>query len=260
MENSFFNMKFNRNLGSLVLVAMVIALSAYTYYTIKQSQYLYAGPTTISVTGEAEVMAIPDIGQFSFSVTASGTDANLAQGASASKINDIVAFLKDSGVDEKDIKTSGYNMYPKYKYEQAPCRVGMYCPSEQVQDGFEVSQSIGVKVRNTDKSGALISGVGDKGATDISGIEFTIDDTSALKDEARSEAIKNAKTKAKALAKDLDVHLVEMVGFYEDENTPAPYYGYGDSMMKLEASAVSPEMPKGESSIKSHVTLTYQVK
>lgn len=263
MDQSFFSTQRNRNLGTLALVALVVALISYAYYTVKQANYMYMGPTTISVSGEGEVMAIPDIGQFSFSVTASGTDATLAQDASAQKINDIVTFLKESGVEEKDIKNSGYNMYPQYRYEQAPCRVGGYCPGEQVQDGFEVSQTISVKVRDTKNSGTLISGVGEKGATNISGMEFTIDDTTKLKDEARAIAIKNAKEKAKVLAKDLDVRLVDMVGYYEDENTPTPYYGYGmggDAMMKTESAPVVPVMPEGENSVKSRVTITYQVK
>lgn len=263
MDQLFFSTQRNRTLGTLVLVGLIVALVSYAYYTVKQANYMYMGPTTISVIGEGEVMAIPDIGQFSFSVTASGTDATAAQDASAQKINAVVSFLKDTGVEEKDIKTSDYNMYPQYRYKQTPCRVGMYCPGEQVQDGFEVSQTISVKVRDTKNSGKLISGVGDKGATNISGINFTIDDTSKFKDEARAMAIKDAKEKAKILASDLEVRLVDMVSYYEDENNPIPYYGYGmggDTMMKAESAPVAPVMPEGENSIKSRVTITYQVK
>jgi uncharacterized protein YggE len=166
-------------------------------------------------------------------------------------------------VEEKDIKTSGYNMYPRYTFEQAPCRVGMFCPSEQVQDGFGVSQTVSVKVRDTKNSGALISGVGAQGATNISGIEFTIDDTSVLKDEARAIAIKNAKERAKVLAKDLDVRLGDMVTYSEDASMPTPYYGYGmsgDMMMKSESASIEPMMPTGENTINSRVTITFEVK
>lgn len=262
MNETFFSEKINRNLGKLALVALVIALGSYTYYTVKQANYMFMGPTTISVMGEGEVTAIPDIGQFSFSVTASGTDATIAQEESAKKINEIIAFLKESAVEEKDIKTSGYNMYPRYNYEPVPCRVGMFCPTEQVQDGFEVTQNISVKVRDTKNSGALISGVGAQGATNISGIEFTIDDTSVLKDEARSLAIKNAREKAKVLAKDLDVRLGDMVSYYEDENMPTPYYGYGmggDMMMKSESVSIEPMMPTGENTVTSRVTLMFKI-
>ncbi len=264
METTFFSNKNNRLLGALALLMFIIALGAYTQYTFKQSEYLYSGPTTISVIGEGEVSAIPDIGKFSFSVMAEGVDAIKAREVSNTKTNDVLAFLKEKGVEEKDIKTESYSLYPKYKYEQRPCPVGSYCPGDQVQDGFEVMQTISVKVRNIDLAGDLVAGVGDKGATNLSGLEFTIDDTSVLKEEARKEAIADAKAKAEVLAKELNVRLERMVGYYEDENGgPVPYYGMGEDMMvktAMETAPASPDLPVGENVTKSRVTITYQIK
>ncbi len=261
MDKTFFSSNLNRNLATIALVGLVVALGSYAYYTIKQSQYMYSGPTTISVTGEGEAVGVPDIGKFTFSVTESGEEAASAQEASGTKINDIIEALKAAGVEEKDIKTEYYNMYPKYKYEQAPCPFGSYCPGEQVQDGFEVTQTIAVKVRQLDKSGELLAMVGDKGATNISSLEFTIDDSEVLKDEARAKAIANAKEKAKILAKELDVRLVKMVGYYEDEGGVVPYYGMGGDMMKVESAVFeAPQLPAGENTTTSRITITYQVK
>jgi uncharacterized protein len=262
MQNSFFSTPSNRAIATGALVMVVVALGMYSYYTWKQSQYLYSGPTTISVTGEAEVNAIPDIGSFSFSVEADGADAKTAQSESAIKMNAVLAFLTEKGIDAKDVKTENYSLYPKYRYESRPCPAGSYCPGEQVEDGFTVSQSVSVKVRAVDTAGDIISGVGEKGATNISGLAFTIDDTTALKDEARDEAIEDAKAKAKVLAEQLGVRLDKMVGYYEEDGSPMPYYGMGGDMMVKNASeaAVAPEMPTGENTTKSRVTLTYQVK
>ncbi|KKT79086.1 MAG: hypothetical protein UW75_C0026G0008 [Parcubacteria group bacterium GW2011_GWF2_44_8] len=260
MEN-FFGSKLNRFLTTVVLGLLVFALGAYAYYTMQQARYLYTGPTTISVSGEGEVLAVPDIGQFSFSVMAEGEDAVIAQGASATKINEINAALEAAGVERSDIKTEYYSLYPKYKYETAPCIAGMYCPGEQIQDGFEVNQTILVKVRDLDQAGSLLGLVGDKGATNISGLSFTIDDDSALMDEARAMAIADAKAKAKVLADNLGVRLTKMVGYYEDEGVN-PYYGKGGDMMVREqmASSVTPDLPTGENTTTSRVTLTFQVK
>ncbi len=264
MQNTFFSLPRNQVLGSVALAMVVLALGVYSLYTWKQSQYIYSGPTTISVTGEGEVSAIPDIGTFSFSVEAEGKDATTAQNESATKMNAVLAYLKEKGVEDKDVKTENYNLYPKYKYEQRPCPVGSYCPGEQVQDGFTVSQTVTVKVRQLEASGELISGVGEKGATNISGLSFTIDDSTALEDEARIAAIKDAKAKAKELAEQLGVKLEKMVGYYEENGGgyPVPYYGLGGDMMakaEMEQS-VAPDMPTGENVTKSRVTLTYQVK
>ncbi len=263
MDKTFFSSGLNRNLATIALVGVVVALGAYAYYTIQQSKYLYTGPVTISVLGVGEAVGKPDIGKFTFSVTQSGVDAAAAQEASASKMNEILTGLKEAGVEEKDIKTDFYNMYPKYKYEPRPCPYGQYCPSEQIEDGYEVTQTVAVKVRDLNKSGSLLAMAGDKGATNISSLEFTIDDDEVLKDEARAKAIADAKAKAEVLAKDLGVRITKMTGYYEEEGGAVPYYGYGmgGDMMKAEEAAMeTPVLPTGENTTTSRVTITYQVK
>lgn len=263
MNNTFFSFTYNRLLASVALLMVVVALGAYANYALKQSQYLYSGPTTISVSGDGEVVGVPDIGTFSFSVTEAGVDASTAQEASGTKINEILTALKEAGVEEKDIKTENYSLYPKYKYETEACFPGAYCPGEQVQDGFEVSQTIVVKVRDLTKAGALLALSGEKGATNISGLSFTIDDPETLKAEARTLAIENAKVKAAELAEDLDVRLVKMIGYYEEDGGVTPYYDsrMGGDMMMAEQSAFSaPSVPTGENTTTSRVTITYQVK
>ncbi len=263
MFGNFFAEKYNRVLLTLVLVGGVVALSAYAYFTMKQALDWNMGMTTINVVGEGEVVATPDIAQFSFSVRTEGKTAEEAQAMAASTTNAIMAYLKASGVEEKDIKTEGYNMYPHYQYDSKPCAYGMYCPpSEPVQDGFEVSQMVTVKVRATDKAGELIAGVGNLGATDMSGLSFTIDDTNTLEDEARAMAIEDAKADAALLAEQLGVKLGEMVSYYEETNQP--YYGYGmggDMAMSAKAEAAPvPELAPGESTVTSRVNITYEIK
>lgn len=269
METSFFQNKLNRTLGTVALVFVIVALAAYANYASKQARYLYMGPTTVSFTGDGEVMVKPDVGQFSFSITETAKDATTAQNALKAKMDAIVSYLKEQGVEEKDIKTTGYNLYPKY--EDVPVSGGMrgevammypYPNTKQEQVGFEVSENVSVKVRNLDKVGDLLSQVGDKGATNVSSLEFVIDDKDKYKAEARKVAIAEAKVKAEELAKELNVRLGEMVGFYEDENVPMPYYNAmgGDMMTKSMDQAESANVQTGEQSVTSRVTLTYQVK
>jgi uncharacterized protein len=260
---NFFQETHNRVLGSIVLALVGVALFSYAVMNMKMTDNMYPMPMNISVSGEGEASAIPDVGQFSFSVMAEGTTATDAQSQSATKINDIIALLKERGVEEKDIKTQDYNMYPTYKYEERACAFGGWCqPGEQVQDGFEVSQTVLVKVRDTAKSGELIAGVGEKGATNISGLTFTIDDESALKAEARSKAIADAKTKAEKIAADLGVEIVRVTSFYENEGYYGEYgYGGGEMMdAKAESAPVAPGAPVGENTTKVSVSVSFEVK
>lgn len=262
MECKFFNTVQMRILGSLSLLMFMIALASYATLNFERVGYVNPSPATISVTGEGEMLAVPDIGQFSFSVTADGADAATAQEASGTKINAILAYLKEQGIEDKDIKVLNYNLFPKWKYEERLCPLGSYCPpGERVQDGFEVSQTVSVKVRDTKVAPVIIAGVGSHGATDISNLNFTIDDTDALRAEARVKAIADAKEKAAILAKQLNVRIVRFVGYYENGGNVEPYMDMR-TMAAEEAKAGfgGAELPVGEQSTKVQVNVTYEVR
>jgi len=264
MQEHFLKCKVVRVLAVLALVGVVAALTAYTYLTIQQAKGTYTGATSISISGEGEVLAKPDIGTFSFSVETTGDDAITAQNQGSEVMDAIVAYLEGEGVAETDIKTQYYNLNPKYRYEERVCAAGSYCPpGEPIQDGYQVTQSVQVKVRDLETAGSLISGVGEQGATNISGLSFTIDDESVLKDEARAKAIEDAKAKAVVLAESLGMDLGRLVGFYENDGDTY-YYGKGGDMESAMTMSVSVArdavVPTGENSITSTVTLTYELK
>lgn len=263
MTGNFFNSGANRILASLALLMVILALGSYSMLNLEKMQYVDPMPTTINVTGEGEVMAVPDIGQFSFSVEAEGETATEAQEASGTKINAILEYLAERGIEDKDIKTEYYNLYPQWRYEERICPANSYCPpGERVQDGFTVSQSVTVKVRNTEEAGSVIAGVGERGATNISGLNFTIDDTDVLKSQARAEAIADAQAKAVVLAEQLGVRIVRMVGYYEESNY-MPYYDTKVMAMDMAASEEGfggANMPVGEEGTTARVNITFEVK
>jgi uncharacterized protein YggE len=262
MQNGFFSSPLNRLLGSILLIVGILALISYAVVNFDQADISQPYRGSISVTGVGEVMSIPDIGQFSFSVMASGTTATDAQTASTNSINALTAYLKEQGVEEKDIKTQDYNLYPKYRFEETPCDFSFgFCPGgEQIADGFEVSQTISVKVRDTAKSGALLAGVGERGATNISGLAFVIDDLEPIKAEARTKAIADAKAKAEKMADDLGVKIVKFMSFYENEGSyPEPYFARSEMSMDSVGSAMPANVPMGENTTSVTVNLTYEI-
>ena len=253
----------NRVMGTLVLVALFIALSAFASLTFKQSNRLAdAKPAMINVTGTAEVFAIPDIAQFSFGVRAEGADVKTVKDQSAASVNAVLKYLKEQGIEDKDIKTENYYQSPKYRYVQTPCVFGSVCPpGEQVQDGFEVVQTISIKVRKVETVGELLSQVGTLGATDISGITFTVADEEAVKADARDKAIVDAKAKAAKLASSLGVRLVRIVSFNENVGGGYPMYAAAPMAdMAGAKEAIVPAVPVGENKTTSNVTITYEVR
>ena len=254
-----------RTIAKLVGVAGIVALLAYTYFAYVQARNVTNFPVSITVDGKGEVFAKPDIATFNFSVVAKEVDAATAQASGAKNMNDIVAYLKEKGVDEKDIKTTGYYLNPRYEYPEITC-TQWGCPpgGEAKLIGYEVSQSVDVKVRKTEDAGMLIAGVGEKGATNVGGLSFTIDDEESLKTEARVVAIADAKMKAQELADKLGVRIVRMNGYWEDQSGMPMYnYGMGGDIMKtMSASeaAPAPQIPTGENTITSIVHITYEVR
>jgi uncharacterized protein YggE len=262
MQNSLFQNQYVRGLVVLALIGVVSALTAYTYFTLKQAGGIYSGNTTISVSGEGEVVAKPDIGTFTFTVQSEGVDAKVAQAANAAVMGPVMAYLKEKGVEEKDIKTDAISLNPKYRYEERPCLYNSYCPQgDPIEDGFEVYQNVTVTVRNIDASGEVIGGLGELGISNLSGLQFMIDDTSIFKDEARTAAIEDAKQKAQGIADSLDMKLGKMVGFYEEGNEPM-YYG-GDMRMEsaeaMDGKAMNAVLPTGENKVMSTVSLTFEL-
>ncbi len=249
-----------------VVVALAVFLGFKALNTIKEFSYIGSGvypSNTITVSGKGSVFAIPDTGSFSFSVTEEGKTVKDAQDKASTKINSIIDAVKGMGIDEKDIKTVGYYSNPKYEYQGVTCDRGYCPPGKQILLGYEVSQTISIKVRDTEKAGEVLTKVGSLGAQNISGINFIIDDEEAVQAEARAEAIADAKDKAKVLSKSLGVRLGKIVSFNESGNYPIPYaYGMGGMMDKAVALEVSapPQLPVGENEIVSNVTITYEVR
>jgi uncharacterized protein len=215
----------------------------------------------ITVKGKGEVFAVPDVAEFSFTVREEGGSVKVAQDKASEKLNEAVNFLKASDVEERDYKTTAYHINPKYEYQTGPCLIGPCPPGRQVIVGYQVSQTITAKVRNTDKVGEIVQGIGDIRVTHLSDFRLTIDDEESLKAEARKLAIEDAKNKAKILSDDLDVKMVRLVTFSESEPFRGLEYGFGGDTLSLPAKLESaPEIPVGENRIVSEVFLTYEIK
>jgi hypothetical protein len=247
--------------GSLYLVGQFVnGIKEYSFVGITPSS-----PATINVSGTGEAFVKPDIAELSFSVTKEAKTVTEAQKASAEKINEITAYLKESGIDDKDIKTENYNLNPKYEWQNSarPCiaMVGAYCPPEgkQVLTGYEVSQTISVKIRKIDDAGKILVGVGDKGATNISGVSFSVDKKDAIEADARDKAIKDAQAKAKVLAKSLGVRITRVVSFSESGNTPVySRFNMAEGAM-LKSADIAPSIPTGENKFTSDVSIVYEI-
>ncbi len=256
-----------RNLVLAVLAALTVFLLVAAVSELRSMRYIGSGVTatnTISVSGEGTVFAVPDIATFNVSVIERGKDVATAQKSATQKNNDIIEYLTEAGIEEKDIQTTDYSVNPQYDYSNTLCGGGYCPPSNPKLVGYEVSQTLAVKVRDTDKAGDILSGVGSLGASNVSGLSFTIDDEDAVNAEAREKAIEDAKEKAEILADSLGVDIIRIVGFSEGGNYP--YYAKMEMQTSLgrggamDGAAPAPQLPVGENKIVSNVTVVYEIR
>ncbi len=257
----FGSKRFEDAIGLFLIVASVF-LVVKGYTVIKQSRFIGSGTTatnTIVVTGEGESYANPDIASINFTVRDDAKTVKEAQDTVESKMNADIDYLKKAGVAEKDIKLENNSFYPKYDY--ANC-YGYNCPVKSpTVTGYEVTRSVSVKIRDIDSSGKIVEGLANLGVTELNGPTFMVDDEDAVKEEARANAIANAKDKADKLAKELGVTIVRIVSFSENGGGyPYPMYSKMDSAMGAEANQAAPNLPTGENKYSSSVSITFEIR
>jgi uncharacterized protein YggE len=244
-----------------ILLAVCGSLLALTY-SIGETKSWKRGASqgpTITVSGEGEAAVMPDIATITFTVRETAKTVAEAQKAVEATITGTTADLTKLGIADKDVKTLSYNVNPKYEGQVIYC-ITVPCPTGTPKlVGYEVSESIQVKVRKIDAAGDVLSAVGKHSVSDISGPQFSIDDMNKVVADAKAKAVADAKAKAKVTANALGVDLGDIVGYSEDGGyNPYPVY-----MMKAQGGATmstdSVTLPVGETTTKVRVTITYEI-
>jgi uncharacterized protein YggE len=243
-----------------VLAILALFLCAMTIKEVQDFGSIDLGTTaTITVTGTGKASAVPNIAHISFTVQENATTVAAAQDSATKRTDNALAALKKLGIADIDVKTDGYNVNPQY--ETKPCLPGGACPQSNTVTGYQVSQSIEVKVRDTSKAGAVLQALGTLGVQNISGPNFQVDDDSAVTNEARGKAIEDARMNAEVLARQLGVRLGKVVSFSENSSMPYPMYAAVGKAANLDARAATPPtLPTGENESMASVSVTYEIR
>jgi len=274
----------NQNLKNILGGVGALAILAFGYailsYVNSYSKVIEPSSfRSFSVTSEGKATSIPDIAEFNFQIiTEGGADIAALQKKNTEAMNKAIDFVKEQGVENKDIKTQYYNLEPRYQTSacrvtstpfapDAPSFVGgisasvtQTCPPPSIV-GYTITQSVNVRVRDFKKIGDIMGGVVKNGANQVGSLSFTIDDLTKVQDEARTEAITKAKFKARAIAKAGDFKMGRLLNIQEGSQYPV----YSDSL-RMEAkvsdsaeSAPAPTIQPGSQEVNITVTLQYEI-
>lgn len=243
------------------VAALIFSLAAWAYVDAYSKSIQPSSFRSFSVSGEGKVISVPDVAKFTFSViTQGGKNLGELQKKNIGLMNEAIVYVKDQGVLEKDVKTESFNVEPRYQYYA--CREGACPPAEIV--GYTVTQTVGVKVRDFEKAGDILSGVVTHGANNVSGLQFTIDDPSMVMAKAREQAIQKAKEKASQIADAGGFSLGRLLGISEGGYQPV-YDNYlrNAKVMNMSESGLggaAPSIEAGSQDVIVNISLQYEIK
>ncbi|WEJ59676.1 SIMPL domain-containing protein [Devosia sp. FJ2-5-3] len=193
----------------------------------------YAG--SITIEGQGEVRAAPDMAMISSGVTTQGSTAREALDANTASMAELIAALKAEGIEARDIQTSGFSVSPNYVYSDARDENGYSLPPKI--NGYQVSNTVSVAVRDLAELGSILDKSVTVGANTINGVSFSVADPAELYNEARKSAFADARKKAELYATAAGATLGELESIVESQgfNSPQPYPMYARAEMAASA-------------------------
>lgn len=208
---------------------------------------------TISLTGLAQVRASPDMAIISAGTISEAKTARAALSANTKAMRAVLAIIAAAGVAEKDIQTSNFSIQPKYTY---PARASDGSRDAPEIDGYTVSNSLTVIVRDLASLGAVMDAVVSSGVNQMNGLSFTIAEPEPLRNEARKQAVAAAVARAQLYAKAAGVTLgpIQSISEAGHVRPPQPM-----ARMAMEAAVADAPVPiaQGEQVIEATVNIVW---
>lgn len=211
-------------------------------------QVAATGPV-VELTVNENVEAEPDIVTIGAGVTTQARTAVEAMRANAQEMNSVVDRIKALGVPERDIQTTGISLGAMYDYNQQTQR--------QVFRGYQASNRVSVKLRDIDRTGEVLDALVAAGATDLSGPDWSLDDDTAARAQARRQAFETARGQALEYARAAgyaDIRLLEISEMIASQ-PPMPY------LRAVSAEAADASTPVQPGMVQAGVTVrvTYEM-
>jgi len=236
----------------IVLVGSMIRNNLQEYSYIGHSDRM---ERTITVEAEGKVTATPDIAVTTMGMVSEGTTIAEAQEKNTLVMNELTFKLKNLGIAEDDLQTMNYNVYPRYNYTEDDGRV---------LEGYEVHQSLKVKIRDLDMANSVLALAGEVGTNSVSGLDFTLDDDEVYKAKARNKALEKVGEKTRMLAQSLGIEVVKVVSYDEYESGGNGMPVYKDMRMEsaygLGGGVPSPDVQAGSTDVMMNVAVTFEIR
>ena len=242
---------FVRIVSALALSMLIAGLLALAPLGSAQPIPVQPQATTgISVLGSGIVLAQPNTAHITLGVEVFDASLSSAQATAASRMDAVVAKLKAAGIPDTDIRTISYNINPQYDQRD---------PNQAVLRGYQVQNLVDVKSTNVGGLGALLDDVVSAGATRVMGIRFEASNMEDLKNQARDQAMANARSKAEQMARDAGVGLGRPISIEEsDPGGVTPVRAQAPAAALAAPAPTTPIQP-GELQVQTNVRVVWSI-
>jgi hypothetical protein len=238
--------------GSALVIVAALAAAALIGPRSSMPAPDNALPRIVSVAGLGEVKTPPDMATISTGVVSEAVSAKDALAKNNVAMAAVIAALKNAGIDEKDIQTSGFSVSPKYP---------PYQPNQTTQRivGYTVSNQVTAHVKNLKNLGAILDTLVQSGSNNVGGISFDIDDPKKSLDEARKKAVADARAKAELYAAAAGVSLGRVVQISEASAVSPPVPMMRRMAVETAAADASVPIAAGQQTASATVSIVYEL-
>lgn len=209
-------------------------------------------PQTITVSASAQREQGNEIAQFYAGVTATNEDKQAAVDEVNSKMDEVIAKVKEFGIPTDDIQTQSVSVYQDQEQVVIDGR-------QRMEPGqWRATNSIQIKLREVDRTSDLVGLLSSSGLTDISGPNFMADpDAASDTTDLLQEAVRKAHQKADTVARANGMRVRRVVSISEGGSTGGVYPMF-DRAMSMGGGAAPIE--PGTSTVQSSVTVTFEIR
>lgn len=205
----------------------------------------------ITVDASESVKVVPDIAQVVYGITTQGEDAAKCQEDTAEKMNQLIATLKELGIEEKSIQTSNYDLYPRQDWKNDGAIIG-----------YEMTAQITVSDIPLDQVGGILSKSVSAGVNQVQSVTYLSSQYDASYQEALKKAVEKAQEKAQALADASQSTLGHAVRITEYSSNQAGRYqkmARSSSNMEEMAAAMDAAVMPGEISVDANISVEFAI-
>jgi uncharacterized protein len=237
-----------KSLIVLTLMVFAVLVSACTSTTTVNQTNV----RTLSVSGNGQAYLAPDIAYIYIGVHTEQLTAAESVAENTTQTQAVIDALKKAGIDEKDIRTTNFSIYPQDKYD----------PQTGTPTGnktYVVDNTVYVTVRKLDELGDLLDTVVKAGANTVNSVQFDVVNKAEALKQARADAVKDAESQAKELAGAAGLSLGEIQSINFSDNQPIVFDGKGGGG-GIAPQAASVPIQTGQLSFTVTVNVTYAIK